>query len=123
MQEDAKLLFETSDPRGYSVTLSREQYFNHILKSENHISHNEFSPEEIKECIESPRVISQSEKIPSRDLYFSKTSARYPSLFLETVVDMDEERKAGEVVTAYLTKKVNGGKEGGLRYVNIKSEL
>ena len=101
--------------------LSSEQYYDHIISSVNHSPHDEFTPDEIKECVENPSVIYQSESVLSRDLYYGKTSAAYPHLFLQTVVEIDTQEKAGEVVTAHLTKDLSGGKD--LRYVNYKSKL
>lgn len=121
MSNTQKFLFDTTDPRGYRVVLSSEQYNNHILSSVDHNPHNEFTPEEIKECIEQPEIIYQSESVPSRDLYFGRTSNTYPNLFLKTVVAMDEEMKTGEVVTAHLSKDLSRGKE--LKYVNYRSKL
>lgn len=123
MPKDEELLFETYDPRSYRISLSRDQYYNHIVSSDGHQAHNEFTPDEIKYCVEDPDVIWQSASVLSRDLYFGKKSAAFPALYIKTVVEIDDQEKSGEVVTAHLTKKPNGGKDGGLRYVNIKSEL
>lgn len=68
-------------------------------------------------------MICQSDSVSSRDLYFGKKSTTYPALYLRTVVEVDDGEKTGEVVTAHLTKNPTGGKDGGLRYVNIKSKL
>ena len=121
MPDENKLLFEATDPRGYRITLSSHQYYDHIVSSEGHDAHNEFTPDEIKECIEHPNVIYQSESVAARDLYFGKSSATYPHLFLRTAVSVDDQERTGEVVTAHLTKRLSGGKE--LKYVNYKSEL
>lgn len=121
MPDENKLLFETCDPRGYRISLSSDQYYNHIVSSDDHNAHNEFTPDEIKDCIERPDVIYQSESVPSRDLYFGKSSVTYPSLFLRTAVAIDTQEKSGEVVTAHLTKKMSGGKD--LRYVHYQSKL
>ena len=121
MADENKLLFDVTDPRGYRVTLSNDQYQNHIISMVDHNAHNEFTPDEIQECVERPEIIYQSENIPTRDLYFGRSSVTYPDMFLRTVVAMDETEKTGEVVTAHLTKRLSGGKE--LKYVNYKSEL
>ena len=121
MSENEKRLFETKDPRGYCISLSSNQYYNHILSPVDHTPHNEFSPEEIKDCIEDPDLVYQSESVPDRDLYYGKSSATYPGLYLKTVVAVDDQEKTGEVVTAHLTKHLSGGKE--LKYVNCKSKL
>lgn len=123
MSKEDNILFTTSDPRGYTISLSNDQYVNHIISPKDHIAHNEFTPGEIKDCIEKPAMICQSANISTSDLYFAKTSARFPALFLETVVDIDDESKSGDVVTAYLKKEPKGGKDGGLKYVNYKSQL
>lgn len=123
MTEKAELLFETNDVRGYTVSLSRSQYYNHIVSTVNHSPHSEFTPDEIKDCVEDPDEIVQSESVSSRDLYFGKKSAQFPSLYLKTVVAVDDEAKKGEVVTAHLTKHLSGGKDGGIRYVRSISKL
>ncbi len=123
MSKEDKLLFQTQDPRAYTISLSSSQYYNHIISSDNHISHNEFTPDEIKSCVEEPDMICQSENGDSRDLYFGKSSATYPRLYLKTVVSVNDNDKTGDVVTAYLTKNPSGGKDGGLKYVNVKSKL
>ena len=123
MPKGGELLFETSDPRGYRISLSSDQYYNHIVSTDGHQAHNEFTPIEIKDCVEDPDMICESESVASRDLYFGKKSATYPSLYLRTVVEVDNDEKSGEVVTAHLTKNPTGGKDGGLRYVNFKSKL
>lgn len=113
-------LFVTKDPREYTVSLSSEQYYNHIVSTDNHQAHAEFVPDEIKACIESPDTIYQSSSSSSRDVYFGKTSSRYPMLNLQTVVSVNDSEKTGEVVTAYLTKHYSGVKDGGLKYVKSK---
>jgi len=123
MPKNEDILFETEDPRGYRISLSSNQYYNHIISTVDHTAHNEFTPEEIKECVEQPVSIWQSEQMDSRDLYFAKTSAAYPKLYLQTVVQIDVPEQSGEVVTAYLSKRMSGGKDGGMRYVNYKSKL
>lgn len=123
IDKEEKLLFDTLDPRSYRITLSEERYYNHIVSSDNHQAHNEYTPCEIKDCIEEPDMICQSESVESRDLYFGKKSSRYPMMYLRTVVEVDDVSKCGEVVTAHLTKNPKGGKDGGLRYVSIKSKL
>ena len=121
MSGTERLLFDTTDPRGYRIILSSERYNNHIISSVDHNAHNEFTPEEIRACIEEPEVIYQSKNLPSSDLYFGRTSVRYPTLFLRTAVAIDEETKTGEVATAHLSKKISGGE--GLKYVNYRSKL
>lgn len=123
MPNNDENLFKTEDPRGYQISLSSNQYYNHIVSSDNHIAHTEFSPDEIKECVEQPEQIWQSKQKEDCDLYYGKTSAAYPQLYLRTVVAIDEPNKSGEVVTAFLSKKLSGGKDGGLRYVSYKSKL
>lgn len=123
MSEKNGLLFSTKDPRGYSVSLSKSQYYDHIISTVDHNAHTEFTPDEIKSCIEEPEVIWQSSSVSSRDLYFGQKSKAYPTLYLRTAVEVDDEAKTGEVVTAHLTKKLAGGKDDGLKYVNHKSKL
>lgn len=96
---------------------------NHIASPVCHNAHTEFTPDEIKECVEKPEVIRQSESVSERDPYFGKTSATYPELYLRTVVSTDDDLKTGEVTTARLTKSLSGGKDDGLRYVSYKSKL
>lgn len=123
MAERDDLLFETEDIRGYSVSLLKSQYYNHIISTVDHNAHTEFTPAEIKACVETPEVIWQSNANPSRDLYYGKKSRSYPNLYLRTVVEVDNEAKKGEVVTAHLAKNLSGGKDGGIRYVSFKSKL
>ncbi len=123
MAEERDLLFKAEDPRGYSITLSSDQYYNHIVSSVDHNAHTEFTPEEIRKCIEEPQVIVESKSVPSRDLYFGRTSAAFPQLFLRTAVEIDDDMKTGEVVTAHLSKSLSGGKDGGIKYVSYRSKL
>lgn len=123
MPNNDEILFKTEDPRGYQISLSSNQYYNHIVSSVDHNAHTEFTPDEIKECVEQPVLIWQNKQNEERDLYFAKTSAAYPQLYLKTVVAIDEPHKSGEVVTAFLSKNLAGGKDGGLRYVSYKSKL
>lgn len=123
MSEESKLLFETDDPRGYHISLSSDQYYNHIISTVDHNAHTEFTPDEIRASVENPEVIWQSERIPSSDLYFGRTSATYPNMFIRTAVAMNEQEKTGEVMTAHLSKRISGGKEGGIKYVSYKSKL
>lgn len=123
MPGNKEFLFETDDPRGYRISLSSDRYYNHIISTVDHNAHTEFTPDEIRACVERPDVIWQSESIPTSDLYFGKTSATYPQLFLRTAVAVNNQAKTGEVMTAHLTKKISGGKDGGMRYVSYKSKL
>lgn len=111
------LLFETTDPFGRIIVLASNRYYNHIISSDaNHQAHPEFTPDEIKVVIESPDVIYES-TYPDSDVYFGKTSAMYPELYLKVPVAIYGDG-SGEVQTAFLSKHISGNiNEGGLKYV------
>ena len=120
--DNEELLFKAESPLGYTVILSSDRYYNHIISSEyGHEPHAEFTPEEIKEGIEKPLVVYEG-KEPDTDVYFSKSAATYPNLFLKVPVATYPE--IGEVKTAFLQRTISGGiKEGGIKYANFENKL
>ena len=117
-----EILFTAHSPLGYSVVLSSERFYNHITSAEgDHNAHTEFSTAETKKTIEKPEVIYEGTK-PDTDVYFARSVAEYPRLFLKVVVNTYPE--GGDVSTAFLTKSIAGGiKDGGIKYVSRSNEL
>ncbi len=115
------VLFEAKDPFGRTITLSSNRYYGHIISSDmNHQAHPEFTPDEIKKTIESPEVIYKSSFLDS-DVYFGKTSALHPKLYLKVPVAIYDNDKTGEVQTAFLSKHISGNiDERGLKYVKSR---
>lgn len=121
MEDD--LLFDTVDPRGYRVVLSSDRYYGHIISSDaGHNAHTEFTPDEIKEAIETPITIWEGLQ-PDSDVYFAKTASQYPALYMKVAVSTYSD--CGDVMSAFLSKEMNGGikKEGGLKYVCYNNGL
>jgi hypothetical protein len=116
---DGDLIFEASDPRKYKVSLSKAQYYNHVIDESGH---TEFTTEELRKCISCPEVIYQSSTHDNRDVYFSKTCSTYPKLYLTAAVEIDNHLEhTAHVVTAHLTKHIKGGiVEGEIKYVKPK---
>lgn len=114
--------FYAADPRGYKITLSSARYTTHIIGESGH---TDVLPKDIMRSIEDPVRIYQSSGWPSRDVYFAKSSSKYPKLYVKTVAEIDEDERSGEVVTAFLQKKIGGGidEEKGPKYVRNDDEL
>lgn len=117
MAKENDILFEAVDPLNRKIVLSTNTYYGHIISSdENHQAHPEFTPDEIKEAIESPDVIYRS-LIPNCVVYFGKTSTLYPWFYLKVPTSIYEDG-SGEVRTAFLSKHISGNiDERGLVYV------
>lgn len=114
------VLFEAVDPLGRKITLSSNRYYGHIISSDmNHRAHPEFTPDEIKCSIESPDVIYKS-TMPDSDVYFGKTSATYPEMYIKVPVALYGDN-TGEVRTAFLSRHISGGIDvKGLKYVKSR---
>lgn len=66
----------------------------------NHIS--------VKNTIEKPDVIYQSNQTPIRDIYFARTKSTYYPLYTKVVVQF-ESTENGEVISAWPQKDISGG--------------
>lgn len=110
------------DPRGYTVVLSQDRYDQHIIGESGH---NEVLIQDIMGAVENPQLIYGSCQYTTRDIYFAKTSSTYPLLYVKVPVNIDEEKKEGTVVTAFLVKTVKGGidEENGPKYINYHNKL
>jgi hypothetical protein len=102
---DEELIFKTTDPRGYTVVMTKEQYEGHILAGHKEMSNHD----DIRQCIERPDYIFQSRDFSSREVYFSKTSSYAPPLYVTTVVETNGcGVYDGRVVTSHLRKEIKG---------------
>ena len=122
-EEKEKLLFVATNPFGYKIVLASDRYYKHIISSDNnHQAHPEFTPSEIKQALEDPQVIYESDR-PDMDVYFSRSCLQYPRMFLKVAVE--NYKDCGNVSTAFLTPEIDGGikVEGGLKYAKYKSIL
>lgn len=115
-------MFSTSDPRGYAVSLDKERYERHIIGESGH---TEVPAKDIQKAVEKPCVIYGSGYKPTCDVYFAKSSSVYPALYVRVIVEMDEEQKKGDVVTSYISKKIDGqiDLKGGPKYLDINNKL
>ena len=121
MGED-ELLFTQNDPRNYSITLTSERYYGHIIEESGH---TDGPVKDIQEAIKQPVAIFQSSQRPSRDVYFSQTSSIHPQHYIKVTTEIDEENKTGDVVTAFISPEIKGGIniEGGLKYIGYSNKL
>jgi hypothetical protein len=116
------MLFKTYDPRGYAIICDKARWDNHIINE-----HDVMVPdvESVKNTVENPCAIYQSSTYTNRDVYFCKvpTSTYYP-LYTKVVVEIDNNKKKGIVVSSWPQKTISGGIVSdfeGLKYV--KSQL
>ena len=94
---DSETLFSVKDPRGYTVSLSKERYDSHIIGESGHI---DVPHKDIRSAVEKPYVIYNSARFEGRQLYFAKCSSVHPPLYVKVAAEMNETQKTGEVVTA-----------------------
>lgn len=120
MGED--ILFVQSDPRGYEISLTSEQYFGHIIQESGH---TEVPIQDIQEAVKNPIAIYQSGYKPSRDVYFAKTSSVYPKLYVRVTAEINESDKTGDIVTTFLNRKIEQGidEERGPKYIDYNNKL
>lgn len=109
-------MYSTVDPRGYIIVCD-DSTISHINNHEIMIDNSEA----IKETIEKPDTIFESNEYTNRDVYFAKplcaTYSKY-GLYTKVVVEMDETNNSGLIVTAFPSPSMSGNiKEGGLKYV------
>lgn len=119
---DRETLFSVKDPRGYVVSLSKERYDSHIIGESGHV---DVPHQDIRSAVEKPYVIYNSARFEGRQLYFAKCSSVHPPLYVKVAAEMNEPQKTGEVVTAFLSKKVGGGidEEKGPIYIGYSNQL
>jgi len=113
--------FVTNDPRGYEIICDDSQWKEHIAAAHTIMNKNQAA---VKNTIESPDVIYQSNEAPTRDVYFAKpNNTTYSnSLYTKVIVEIYEKDKTGEVVTAFPCPNIRGNikEDGGLKYVKPK---
>ncbi len=118
MSED--ILFKQTDPTGYEVWLSSEQYERHIIRERQH---TEIKPEHIQKVIAAPLSIYKGTTPNTRE-YFG-VSVSFPKFL--TQVSVAEYEDYGDVRTAYTVKEIGGKivplQEGGCLYVSISNKL
>ena len=95
-------LFDVSDPRGYTVSCSKDQWENHII-----LGHPEVSGKEslVQSAISDPDIIFKSDEYNDRDVYFRKIDAVDNQM--KVIVKMTS--NFGDVITAFPRKGVKGG--------------
>ena len=119
---DNDVIIKVTDPRGYTVSLTKERYYDHILRDSNH---TKIEIADISNAISNPNYIYRSTR-PNTIEYYRSGSVHYPTLF--THVSVAEYDDSGDVRTAYHTKKIAENsivsfEKGGCLYVNINNKL
>lgn len=114
--------YVVKDPRGYIVSLSKSRYENHIVSESGH---TDVPVGDIIKAVEEPVVIFESSQTSKRDVYFGKCSSVHPTLYVKVPVQVNQAKQSGEVVTAFLSKKVSGGinETKGPKYVGYSNKL
>lgn len=114
--------YVVKDPRGYVVSLSKTRYENHIVAESGH---TDVPVGDIMKAVEKPFIIYESSQNPSRDVYYGICSSVHPSLYVKVPVQVNESEQCGEVVTAFLSKKISGGinETKGPKYVSYSNQL
>ena len=113
------MVIDTVDPRGFKITCDSGTWNKHIETGHTIMQGNKNA---VKETIENPEVIYQSDQSPVRNVYFSKVnSSPFPHLYTKVVVEIDEINETGEVVSAWPQKYISGGiVQEGIIYVKSK---
>lgn len=112
-------MFTHIDPLGYSVTCDQDQWNNHIITGHTIMNNNIVA---VEDAIKNPDVIYKSSQSPIRNVYFGKSaSSTYSNLYTKVVVEVDEQNKTAEVVSAWPQPTIAGGIDhGGVLYVKSK---
>lgn len=111
-------MFTTTDPLNRKINCSSETWIEHIV--DGHIIMTD-NLNTVKNTIENPEVIFQSNQTPIRDVYFSRTKSTYSPLFTKVVVEFSTSSESGDVISAWPQKDVSGGIDPGvIKYVKIK---
>lgn len=106
-------IFETTDVFNTKVSLSTDTYNDHILLGHPEVDNVNY----IKDTIEKPNVVYQSNKKDKRKIFFKLgADPRYKQLYMKTVVEYNNNE--GSVTTSFLSKNIEGVKEGGLLYAD-----
>ena len=96
---------QITDPRGYSICCSKERWDDHIL-----VLHPEMVgfEEEVKLTIQKPSLpIFQDVDYQDRNVYYYTYRAnRDKRKYIRVIVSIDEDKKTGYVVTAFMTYNV-----------------
>lgn len=111
-------MFTTTDPLNRKINCSSETWSEHIINGHVIMESNLNS---VKNTVENPEVIFQSNQTPIRDVYFSRTESSYSPLFTKVVVEFNESSGTGEIVSAWPQKDISGGIDSEvIKYVKIK---
>jgi hypothetical protein len=113
-------MFQTSDPRGYSITCEPDTWNDHIIIG-HPIMYDNLAA--VKETICNPDAIYISNQKPTRNVYFAKAStSTYNGLYTKVVVAVDDKTMTGSVISAWPQPAMTGGilDRGGVIYVKPK---
>lgn len=100
--------FETTDPRGVEVYLSKRKWDEHISIPAGHLSTNQLP--EVRETVEKPNEIwtTASTNYPNREVYFRERTNSTSTKTRYSKVVIDRSGTPAWVVTAFVVPIVSG---------------
>lgn len=106
-------IFNTQDVFKNEVVLTESTYNDHIAKKHPEVK----SPTEIKDTVEKPHVVYQSQTFAESKIFFRKIGN---SVYNKTIVEYNDNNE-GIVSTSYHSETISGVGEGRPLYVNYKN--
>jgi hypothetical protein len=95
-------VFTVIDPRGYSITLTDQCWYGHILNQHPEMNGRE---DDVRQTVETPDSIYESKSKRNSHLYFRATG----TTFVLVVVDVRPRGKRGFAQTALLVEGLSKG--------------
>lgn len=105
-------IFSTKDIYNRSISLTNEQYNNHIVSGHSEMKSD---PKSIEKTVEDPTYIFEDSSHPLRNVYYGFGKHKdYNKLYVTAIVHFSS-RREGEVITSYLTSEIKES-WGNLKY-------
>jgi hypothetical protein len=101
----SRVVFTTEDPQKREISLYNEVWEKHISTQHPEVN---VTQDNIKYTIESPNVISESDKFANNYVYSNNSKTK---LYINVIVRFtDEEKRIGNVRTAYVSAELPKGR-------------
>lgn len=117
MEEKNSIIFKTSSILGETITLTQENFEQHIVMRHPEMKGHE---NDIKDTIEEPNLVYKAKRFPeTRKHFVRKTNKKEPSNYNNVIVEYTGEDE-GPVKTSYYSENigVGGGENVYLRFEN-----
>lgn len=107
-------IISTLDYAKRTVNLKKSTFEEHICDGHPEMADNCHA---IKEAVETPEVVYESNQSPKREVFFSRVkSSSYPRLYTKVVVEYNNPYE-GTIKSSWFEKSITGVMKEGIKYV------